>query len=113
FGADKQMRWLPVSFSLTATLFSALAFLGTSGDAFAHGLVLLWGAVAASIAMVPVAFIFVPVYYDLNIKSISDYLGQRYESNYFRMGISCFISVQTSFVTSITLYSASLAFSTF
>ncbi|KAH7938577.1 hypothetical protein HPB49_025576 [Dermacentor silvarum] len=70
--ANKQLGWLPVSVSMVASFVSATSILGLPSQVFVRGLTLWMNAVSSTLAMLVVAFVFLPMYYKMDITSINE-----------------------------------------
>ncbi|KAH6929053.1 hypothetical protein HPB50_022528 [Hyalomma asiaticum] len=75
--ANRQLSWLPVSMSMMASFLSAASVLGVPSQVFVRGSTFWWGAVSTTLAILMAAFIFMPMYYEMDITSINEllYLG--------------------------------------
>ncbi|KAH7967835.1 hypothetical protein HPB52_002906 [Rhipicephalus sanguineus] len=70
--ASRQMGWFPVSLSMVASFLSATSMLGLPSEVFVRGSVLWIGSICACIAIVVAAFVFLPVYYNMDLTSINE-----------------------------------------
>lgn len=107
--ANKQLGWLPVSLSMMASFLSSIAILGLPSEVFVHGSSLWLGAVSSSIAVVLAAYVFLPMYYKMDITSINEYLERRFNSTAVRNVASGVFIVQTLLYMGVVLYGPSLA----
>jgi len=68
----------PVSLSLTATSISAITMMGMPSEYYTFGSTVAWGLIAEFIGCGFAAWIYVPIYYNLGITSINEYLDLRF-----------------------------------
>ncbi|KAI8518028.1 Sodium-coupled monocarboxylate transporter 1 [Branchiostoma belcheri] len=96
--ADKSMSIVPVTMSLLASFISAITVLGTPAEVYNNGTMFWNFAVADSLAMVVVARLFVPTFYNMGLTST-------YELVY--MGLVLYTpSLALNAVTGLTLWGA-------
>ncbi|XP_037505843.1 sodium-coupled monocarboxylate transporter 1 [Rhipicephalus sanguineus] len=107
--ASRQMGWFPVSLSMVASFLSATSMLGLPSEVFVRGSVLWIGSICACIAIVVAAFVFLPVYYNMDLTSINEYLERRFSSTAVRNLASALFIIQTLLYMGIVLYGPSLA----
>ncbi|KAK8765306.1 hypothetical protein V5799_032085 [Amblyomma americanum] len=107
--ANKELGWLPVAMSMMASFLSSTSFLGLSSEVFVRGSTLWSGTIATSLAILMAAFIFMPMYYKMDITSINEYLEKRFMSTAVRKIGSVLFIVQTMLYLGIVLYGPSLA----
>ena len=70
FVADRQMRFVPVGFSLLASWMSAVAMLGTPSECYSYG-TMFW-LISGSYILVTLiaAHLYIPVFYRLRLTSV-------------------------------------------
>ncbi|KAL3200977.1 hypothetical protein MRX96_053580 [Rhipicephalus microplus] len=75
--ANRQLSWLPVSMSMMASFLSAASVLGIPAEVFVRGSTFWYGSISTTLAILMAAFIFMPMYYNMDITSINEllYLG--------------------------------------
>ncbi|KAM7307305.1 hypothetical protein ISCGN_010941, partial [Ixodes scapularis] len=78
--ANKQLGWFPVSLSMMASFLSSIAILGLPAEVFLHGSTLWINVLSAIVAISLAAFVFMPIYYKMDITSINQYLELRFKS---------------------------------
>ncbi|XP_071811310.1 sodium-coupled monocarboxylate transporter 1-like [Apostichopus japonicus] len=80
FLGDRHMSVFPVAMSLTATYISAITYLGTPSEVYLHGP--KYGLMAMTRIFVPflIVYCFVPVFYNLDITTVYEYLGMRFNN---------------------------------
>ncbi|XP_042901283.2 sodium-coupled monocarboxylate transporter 1-like [Parasteatoda tepidariorum] len=105
---DKKMKMFPVSVSLMAAYMSANSILGVPSETYLFGtqyLIWMFGAIFGSIIAI---YAFLPVYFDMNINSVNEYLGIRFGQT-TRSIVAVLQVLKTIFYTAVVLYSPSLA----
>ena len=68
----------PVALSLTATSLSAITMMGSPSEYYSYGSSYAWVIVADIIACLFAAFIYLPIYYNLGVTSIYEYVDMRF-----------------------------------
>jgi uncharacterized sodium:solute symporter family permease YidK len=76
--AGRSMGWFPIGLSVMATLISALSYTGVPAAAYGAGLKLLAWPLALWLTLPIVAGLVLPIYRNLEIVSIYEYLELRY-----------------------------------
>ncbi|XP_077488579.1 sodium-coupled monocarboxylate transporter 2-like [Amblyomma americanum] len=107
--ANKELGWVPVSMSMMASFLSSIAILGLPSEVFVRGATIWTGAISSSIAVLVAAFVFLPMYYKMDITSINEYLEKRFMSTAIRNIASAVFIVQTLLYMGVVLYGPSLA----
>ncbi|KAM7308971.1 sodium-coupled monocarboxylate transporter 1-like [Ixodes scapularis] len=107
--ANKQLGWLPVSLSLMASFLSSNNILGFPAEVFVHGTTLWVGAVSSSVAILLATFAFLPIYYEMDVTSINEYLERRFKSTAVRKLASFLFLLETLMYLGVVLYGPSLA----
>nr|XP_050027167.1 sodium-coupled monocarboxylate transporter 2-like [Dermacentor andersoni]XP_054922405.1 sodium-coupled monocarboxylate transporter 2-like [Dermacentor andersoni]XP_054922406.1 sodium-coupled monocarboxylate transporter 2-like [Dermacentor andersoni] len=107
--ANREMNWLPVSLSMMASFLSTTTVLGVPSEVFVRGVTFWMAAISTTLAILMAAFIFMPMYYKMNITSINEYLEKRYTSRAIRKIGSIIFIVHTMFYLGVALYGPSLA----
>ncbi|NML22122.1 sodium:solute symporter [Pseudoflavitalea sp. G-6-1-2] len=79
FLSDRQMPWWVVLLSIMGTQASAVTFLSAPGQAFTDGMRFVQYYFGLPIAMVIIAFAFVPVFRRMKIFTAYEYLEQRFD----------------------------------
>ena len=80
FVANRQMKLLPVVFSLLASWGSAIGILGAASENYMFGTMYLYIVVADMLALLITAHLFIPIFYSLKINSV-------YEVRFHRFGL--------------------------
>lgn len=107
--ANKELGWLPVSMSMMASFLSSIAILGLPSEVFVRGSAIWMGAISSSLAVLLAAYVFLPMYYKMDITSINEYLEKRFNSTAVRNIASAVFIVQTLLYMGVVLYGPSLA----
>lgn len=107
--ANKELGWLPVSMSMMASFLSSIAILGLPSEVFVRGSTIWTGAISSSLAVLMAAYVFLPMYYKMDITSINEYLEKRFNSTAVRNIASAVFIVQTLLYMGVVLYGPSLA----
>ncbi|CAN7988188.1 unnamed protein product [Ixodes hexagonus] len=107
--ANKQLGWFPVSVSMMASFLSSIGILGLPAEVFLHGSTLWIGTLSAVIAISLAAFVFMPMYYKMDITSINEYLEHRFKSTAVKSIASGIFILATLLYTGVVLYGPSLA----
>nr|XP_037281085.1 sodium-coupled monocarboxylate transporter 1-like [Rhipicephalus microplus] len=106
---NRELSWLPVSMSMMASFLSSIAILGLPSEVFLRGSTIWTGAISSSMAVLVAAFVFLPMYYKMDITSINEYLEKRFMSTAVRNIASAVFIVQTLLYMGVVLYGPSLA----
>ncbi|XP_037519058.1 sodium-coupled monocarboxylate transporter 1 [Rhipicephalus sanguineus] len=107
--ANRQLNWLPVSMSMMASFLSAASVLGVPAEVFVRGSTFWYGSISTTLAILMAAFIFMPMYYKMDITSINEYLEKRFSSRAIRKIGSILFIVHTLLYLGVALYGPSLA----
>ncbi|KAG0444518.1 hypothetical protein HPB47_013708 [Ixodes persulcatus] len=107
--ANKQLGWFPVSLSMMASFLSSIAILGLPAEVFLHGSTLWINVLSAIVAISLAAFVFLPIYYKMDITSINEYLELRFKSAVVKDIASGIFILATLLYTGVVLYGPSLA----
>lgn len=107
--ANRELSWLPVSLSMMASFLSSTSVLGMPSEVFVRGSTMWTGAIATTLAILMAAFIFMPMYYKMDITSINEYLEKRFTSRAVRKMGSVIFIVHTMLYLGVALYGPSLA----
>lgn len=108
--ADKQMSVIPVSFSLMASFMSAITLLGVTAENYMFGTQFVAINISYIFGTPIAAFIFLPVFYNMKITSIYEYLEKRFDRR-VRITASLVFMIQMIVYMSIVLYAPALALS--
>ncbi|PAA70704.1 hypothetical protein BOX15_Mlig017156g1 [Macrostomum lignano] len=81
---NRQMNLLPVAISILVSFWSAISLLGGPAEIFYFGSYFNVTAVGITLACLICAYLFVPLFYPLQIISIFEYLELRYQAKFIR-----------------------------
>ncbi len=113
FLAGRSLGWMPIGFSLFASNISSTNLIGLAGAAYASGIAVGNFEWMASVVLVLVAVVYLPIYLKAKITTIPEFLELRFDSRsrkYFS-AITIFLSVVVD--ASTGLYAGSLVLKTF
>ncbi|KAK2163806.1 hypothetical protein LSH36_74g13000 [Paralvinella palmiformis] len=77
---DRKMHIVPVAISLVVSFVSTIDILGNPAEVYIYGTQYMWYILATVIGILCGTFLFVPLYYPLNITSIFQYTRMRFHS---------------------------------
>ncbi|KAK8759657.1 hypothetical protein V5799_002711 [Amblyomma americanum] len=106
---NKELGWLPVSMSMMASYLSSIGILGLPSEVFVHGSTLWMSVISTTGSILVAAFVFLPMYYKMDITSINEYLEKRFMSTAIRNIASAVFILQTLIYLGVVLYGPSLA----
>ncbi|XP_037516389.1 sodium-coupled monocarboxylate transporter 2 isoform X3 [Rhipicephalus sanguineus] len=109
FGGSRQLQMFPVTMSMTASNMSAIAILGVPAENFLYGSQYMVVFVGVVIASLLAAHVFVPVFYNMDMISVNQYLENRFNSPLIRKIISALTVIEMCFFMGVVLYGPSLA----
>jgi len=110
FLAGRQMRWWAIGLSVMATQISAITFVGTTGQAYQHGMGFLVLYFGLPFAMVVLCQTVVPFFYKARVFTAYEYLENRFDKKTRRL-TSFFFLLSRSLSLGVTLYAPSLVLS--
>jgi len=95
FLAGRSMGWIPVGISVLATNFSAISLLGSPGYIVANDTIMVL-RYAALLVMTPVTiWLFLRFYYRLEVVSVYQYIGRRFDQNLRFVSAGIFLLLRT------------------
>ncbi|KAK3863991.1 hypothetical protein Pcinc_030257, partial [Petrolisthes cinctipes] len=106
----RSLTWFPASMSLLASYVSAILVLGAPSEAYYHSiqwLVICGGQISLPI----VAILFLPLYYELQLTSVYEYLELRYNSRWIRSVAGGMFVIQMLLYEAVVIYAPALALS--
>uniref|UniRef100_A0A224Z6X6 Sodium/solute symporter n=1 Tax=Rhipicephalus zambeziensis TaxID=60191 RepID=A0A224Z6X6_9ACAR len=106
---NRQLNWLPVSLSMMASYLSSIGILGQPSEVFLRGSTLWTSAISATVSITVAAFVFLPMYYKMDITSINEYLEKRFMSTVVRNIASVVFIMSTLLYMGVVLYGPALA----
>ena len=101
----------PVVMSLAASFMSTNTILGVPAEVYTLGTQLAIHLVPFCIAVTLSAEVFMPIFYELNMTSVNEYLGMRFKSSAVRLAGSAGFVFCTLPYMAVVLYGPSLALS--
>jgi len=110
FLAGRQMRWWAVGLSVMATQISAITFVGTTGQAYSHGMRFLVVYFALPFAMVILCVTLVPFFYRAKVFTAYEYLEMRFDARTRTLTSLLFLGSR-GLAVGVTLYAPSLVLS--
>ncbi|XP_060084537.1 sodium-coupled monocarboxylate transporter 1-like [Ylistrum balloti] len=109
--ANRQMRSLPVALSVLASFFSASTLLGTPAEIYQYGTQYWMSVFGAMLAPLTGALLFGPMFFNLKIVSVFEYLELRFNSKSVRLFGATLFLVRATLGMGIVLYGPSTALS--
>ncbi|KAH7947281.1 hypothetical protein HPB52_009747 [Rhipicephalus sanguineus] len=70
--ANRELSWVPVSLSMMASFVSSASVLGMPSEVFVRGSLMWTGAIGSTLAILMAAFIFMPMFYKMDVTSINE-----------------------------------------
>ncbi|XP_055925433.1 putative sodium-dependent multivitamin transporter [Argiope bruennichi] len=110
FLANKNMPIIPVAFSLMASFMSAITILGLAAENYMNGSQFVIINIAYIIGTPIAAYVFLPVFYQMQATSAFEYLEKRFNKETRLLASSIFI-LQMVIYMSIVLYAPALTLS--
>ncbi len=108
---DSSMKWGTIGLSVMATQASAITFISTPGQAYESGMGFIQNYFGLPIALVIVAFVFIPLYYKLKVYTAYEFLETRFDRKTRLLGAFLFL-VQRGLAAGITIYAPAIILST-
>ncbi|ROT80075.1 Sodium-coupled monocarboxylate transporter 2 [Penaeus vannamei] len=105
---SRSLSCFPVSMSLLASYISAIIVLGGPAEAYYHS-VQWWVVCLSQVALPVVAGVFMPVFYELRLTSIYEYLELRYSSRAVRCVAGGMFVIQMLLYQAVVIYAPALA----
>lgn len=107
---DNADRWWAVTLSVMATQASAITFLSTPGQGFLEGLGFVQFYFGLPLAMVVIAWVFIPLYYKWNVYTAYEFIGKRFDDR-TRLLTAILFLIQRGLSTGLTIYAPSIVLS--
>ena len=107
---DNEDRWWAVTLSVMATQASAITFLSTPGQGFLEGMGFVQFYFGLPLAMVVIAWVFIPLFYRANVYTAYEYIGKRFDDR-TRMLTAILFLIQRCLSTGFTIYAPSIVLS--
>lgn len=105
------MKWGTIGLSVMATQASAITFISTPGVAYESGMAFIQNYFGLPIALILVAFVFIPIYYKLKVFTAYEFLEKRFDQKTRLLGAFLFL-VQRGLAAGITIYAPAIILST-
>jgi SSS family transporter len=107
---NNETPWFTVGISVMATQASAITFLSTPGQAYHDGMGFVQFYFGLPLAMIVIAYTFVPIYHKLKVYTAYEYLEQRFDLKTRSLAAILFL-IQRGLGTGITIYAPSIILS--
>ena len=107
---DNEDRWWAVTLSVMATQASAITFLSTPGQGFLEGMGFVQFYFGMPLAMVVIAWVFIPLYYEWNVYTAYEFIGKRFDER-TRLLTAILFLIQRGLSTGLTIYAPSIVLS--
>ena len=107
---NNETPWFTVGLSVMATQASAITFLSTPGQAYHDGMGFVQFYFGLPLAMIVIAFTFIPIYHKLKVYTAYEYLEQRFDVNTRTLAAILFL-IQRGLGTGITIYAPAIILS--
>jgi SSS family solute:Na+ symporter len=107
---NNETPWFTVGISVMATQASAITFLSTPGQAYHDGMGFVQFYFGLPIAMIVIAYTFIPIYHRLKVFTAYEYLEQRFNVQTRTLASILFL-IQRGLGTGITIYAPSIILS--
>ena len=107
---NNQTPWFTVGVSVMATQASAITFLSTPGQAYHDGMGFVQFYFGLPLAMIVIAYTFIPIYHRLKVYTAYEYLEQRFNIQTRTLAAILFL-IQRGLGTGITIYAPSIILS--
>ncbi|XP_064616324.1 sodium-dependent multivitamin transporter-like isoform X2 [Liolophura sinensis] len=110
FLGGRKMSVIPVTLSLLASFQSAVSIIGVPAEVYFNNTMYLMLILSIPFSIIGCNYIFIPIFYNLKITSIFEYLSLRFHVS-LRTATSILYSIQMLLYMAIVLYAPSLALS--
>ena len=107
---DNEDRWWAVCLSVMATQASAITFLSTPGQGFLEGMGFVQFYFGLPLAMVVIAYVFIPLFYKWNVYTAYEFIGKRFDDR-TRLLTAILFLIQRGLSTGLTIYAPSIVLS--
>ena len=107
---NNETPWFTVGISVMATQASAITFLSTPGQAYHDGMGFVQFYFGLPLAMIVIAYTFIPIYHRLKVYTAYEYLEQRFDLKTRSLAAILFL-IQRGLGTGITIYAPSIILS--
>lgn len=110
FMGGRSLTALPIAGTIIMTNLSTEQIVGQNAQSYVAGMEVMAWEVTATVAIVALALVFLPRYFELGINTISDLLEIRYDTTVKRIVSALFIFTYMSSFLPVVLYSGALVF---
>ncbi|MGV7105050.1 sodium:solute symporter [Flavobacterium sp. U410] len=107
---NNETPWFTVGISVMATQASAITFLSTPGQAYHDGMGFVQFYFGLPLAMIVIAYTFIPIYHKLQVYTAYEYLEQRFDVKTRSLAAILFL-IQRGLGTGLTIYAPSIILS--
>ncbi|KAK0412811.1 hypothetical protein QR680_006423 [Steinernema hermaphroditum] len=107
----RKLPIIPVALSVLTSFLSGIALLGTPAEIFEHGGLWIIKYLTAPIALIISGFLFIPIFYHLQLVSIYEYIEIRYHSAMLRKFCAIAFSAHNLVLMAVSIYSPAIALS--
>ncbi|EEZ99752.2 Putative sodium-dependent multivitamin transporter-like Protein [Tribolium castaneum] len=107
---SKKNNVIVIALSVTVCHFSALTFLGVPADVYRFGAFYWWTCLSMILVVILTAYIYLPVFFNLEIVSIYEYLERRFDRKTKLLSSFLFVLAEALY-SPLVIYTPSLAFS--
>ncbi|XP_055608321.1 sodium-coupled monocarboxylate transporter 2-like [Uranotaenia lowii] len=106
---NRKLKIFPVAMSLVASFISGIALMGASTETYLYGMNFMYIFCAIILMAISMNFIFLPVFHELQITSVYEYLEMRFDKKIHILG-SVLFTLATLLHLPIVIYVPALAF---
>jgi len=103
--------WFIIGLSVMATQASAITFISTPGQGYESGMAFVQNYFGAPFALIIIAIFFLPLFTRLNIYTVYEFLGKRFDYKTRLLGVLLFL-LQRGIGAGITIYAPAIVLST-
>src|SRR5436190_9538136 len=107
---DNEDRWWAVGLSVMATQASAITFLSTPGQGYLEGIGFVQFYFGLPLAMLVIAYVFIPLYYKWNVYTAYEFIGKRFDNRTRLLAATLFL-IQRLMSAGLTIYAPSIVLS--
>ncbi|KAJ6215650.1 hypothetical protein RDWZM_010150 [Blomia tropicalis] len=111
FTGNRKLAIFPVTLSLVASFMSTNTLLGVPAEVYQVGTQIMLQIISITLIIILASEIFMPVYYQLNITSVNEYLFQRFNSKAIKLAGSLGFLIATMPYMAVVLYGPAIALS--
>jgi len=108
--AGRSMSYGPVSMSLIASFMSSVTILGVPAEYYVYGTMFSWFALPYALLPIIIGWVFMPVFYDLQLSSTYEYLRLRFNNPTKILAIILYMIVSVLY-GGVVVYGPSIALS--